>query len=64
TGRLSLSLRGTEDDAEVGRVELDQRLFLGLDAVIAPEPVARSCTIRTRRGSEVVEIEVPCPPGG
>lgn len=64
TGRLSLSLRGIEDDAEVGQVELDQRLFLGLDAGPAPEPAARVCTVRTRRGGEVVEIEVPCPTDG
>lgn len=63
TGRLSLSLRGVEDETEVGRVEIDQRLFLGIEAEAEAEPVARACTIRTRRGGEVVEIEIPCPPG-
>lgn len=63
TGRLSLSLVGVADDGRVAeRIEIDQRRLLGIEA---PAPVARIeqpqvCTVRTRRGNEVVEIPIPC----
>ncbi|MEC7257554.1 Flp pilus assembly protein CpaB [Arenibacterium halophilum] len=62
TGRLSLSLVGAEDDTIASAVEVDQRSLLGLGAIeAAPEKVEeRVCTIRTRRGAEVVEIPIPC----
>lgn len=62
TGRLSLSLVGAEDDTIAAAVEVDQRALLGLDAQIAaPTKVEPEvCTIRTRRGAEVVEIPIPC----
>lgn len=64
TGRLSLSLVGAEDTTVVGAIEVDQRSLLGIQeqqaAVIAPVVVERSCSIRTRRGAEVVEIAIPC----
>ena len=61
TGRLSLSLVGAEDDTVAGAVEVDQNQLLG----IKPQEVVtveqeRVCTIRTRRGAEVVEIPIPC----
>lgn len=62
TGRLSLALVGTEDDTVASLVEVDQRSLLGLSEAEAPiraeEP--RVCTIRNRRGAEVVEIPIPC----
>lgn len=64
TGSLSLALVGAQDDTIAEAVEVDQRSLLGLEtkqeAVVEfsePEP---ECTIRTRRGSEVVEIPIPC----
>ena len=62
TGRLSLSLVGAGDDTVASFVEVDQRTLLGLgERVSAPEREAeRVCTIRTRRGAEVVEIPIPC----
>lgn len=64
TGRLSLALVGSGDTSEVGPVEVDQMSLLGL---VAPEPekiveVEREkvCTIRTRKGGEMVEIPIPC----
>ena len=65
TGRLSLSLVGVEDDVLSEAVQIDQRLLLGIpDApTAAPQVVQerpRVCTIRTRRGNEVVEIPIPC----
>ncbi len=62
TGRLSLSLVGAGDDIVTSGVEIDQNELLGI--VAAPKPVAEVekevCTIRTRRGAEVVEIPIPC----
>jgi len=62
TGRLSLSLVGAEDDTIATAIEVDQRTLLGLGAVeIAPEQAEEKvCTIRTRRGADVVEIPIPC----
>lgn len=61
TGRLSLSLVGVEDDALSEAVEIDQRRLLGIEApqqVVIERP--QVCTIRTRRGNQVVEIPIPC----
>ncbi|TNF22506.1 MAG: Flp pilus assembly protein CpaB [Rhodobacteraceae bacterium] len=64
TGRLSLALVGSGDTSEVGPVEVDQMSLLGL---VAPEPEKvveiereKVCTIRTRKGGEMVEIPIPC----
>jgi pilus assembly protein CpaB len=62
TGRLALSLVGNEDDTVAEAIEVDQRSLLGLAE--APIPVAKVeekvCTIRTRRGADVIEIPIPC----
>lgn len=62
TGRLSLALVGTEDDTVASLVEVDQRTLLGIAEVEAPVRAEeeRICTIRNRRGAEVVEIPIPC----
>jgi pilus assembly protein CpaB len=65
TGALSLSLVGYQDETIAEAVEVDQRSLLGIveeeEAVVAaPPPEKEVCTIRTRRGAEVVEIPVPC----
>lgn len=64
TGRLSLALVGTNDDSVVGAVEVDQMSLLGLEApeeeIIAEEKKPEVCTIRTRKGAEVIEIPIPC----
>lgn len=63
TGSLSLALVGASDDTKVGSIEIDQRQLLGIveeEEVIVEEKVEQKCTIRTRRGSEVVEIPIPC----
>ncbi|TNJ42012.1 Flp pilus assembly protein CpaB [Phaeobacter sp. B1627] len=62
TGRLSLSLVGAEDDTVAAMVEVDQRKLLGLGEIEAPQRVVEEkvCTIRTRRGAEVVNIPIPC----
>lgn len=61
TGRLSLSLVGAEDDTVAGQVEVDQKSLLGIveEQVVEVEK-EETCSIRTRRGSEVVDIPIPC----
>jgi pilus assembly protein CpaB len=61
SGALSLSLRGAEDNGTVETVEVDQNQLLGIQE---QAPVAqvdeKVCTIRTRKGGEVVTIPIPC----
>lgn len=61
TGRLSLSLVGAGDDDLTAGVEIDQNELLGIvEEVVQVEEKEKVCTIRTRRGAEVVEIPIPC----
>lgn len=63
TGSLSLSLVGAADEAYTGSIEIDQNELLGIieeEQVVERAVVEEVCTIRTRRGSEVVEIPIPC----
>ncbi|WP_146344445.1 Flp pilus assembly protein CpaB [Falsiphaeobacter marinintestinus] len=62
TGRLSLSLVGAEDDTIASAIEVNQRSLLGLSELeLEPEKIEEKvCTIRTRRGAEVMEIPIPC----
>ncbi len=62
TGRLALSLVGVRDETVAEVIEVDQRRLLGLSEVeAAPEPERNEvCTIRTRRGSEVIVSQIPC----
>ena len=61
TGRLTLSLVGADDTTLSEAVEVDQRQLLGIveEQVVQVEE-APICTIRTNRGGEVVEVEIPC----
>ncbi|KIN73394.1 Flp pilus assembly protein CpaB [Sulfitobacter guttiformis] len=63
TGRLALSLVGVGDDVTVAsNIEVNQQDLLGIEAAVQAPEVAqeRVCTIRTRRGAEVVSIPIPC----
>lgn len=67
TGKLTLALVGTEDgdggeSTAASTIEINQRSLLGRgDVQHVPEPQKKEvCTIRTRRGTEVVEIAIPC----
>lgn len=62
SGRLSLSLVGAEDDTVAGAIEVDQRALLGIatQEVKAEVQQEKTCSIRTRRGADVVEIPIPC----
>lgn len=61
TGRLALSLVGAQDDSVAEAVEVDMRRLLGIEEErVVEAPVEKVCTIRTRRGSDMVEIPIPC----
>lgn len=67
SGRLSLSLVGAGDDTISEVVEIDQRSLLGLVEEVKPVEqkvveVERPqvCTIKNRKGGQVVEIPIPC----
>lgn len=62
TGRLSLSLLARDDDTVAEAIEVDQRSLLGIEerAVTAAPVQQQSCSIRTRKGGEVMEIPIPC----
>jgi pilus assembly protein CpaB len=58
TGRLSLSLVGLDDTTDISQIQVDARSLLGIERRV--ETVAETCHVRTRRGAEVVMIEIPC----
>lgn len=63
SGRLSLSLVGAEDDTVAQVIEVDQQSLLGIqreEKVVQVQEEEQICTIRTRRGAEVVNIAIPC----
>lgn len=62
TGRLTLALVGAEDTTVSENIEIDQRQLLGMadEAIIEAPEEERVCTIKTRRGAEVVEIPIAC----
>jgi len=60
TGRLSLSLVGALDQTTSEVIEVDQYSLLGIEAPKPPQVEEERCTVRTRRGSEVVVTPIPC----
>ena len=62
TGSLSLSLVGAEDETVAEAIEVDQNMLLGIEAAVAPAPEIQKeiCTIKTRRGGEVISTPIPC----
>jgi pilus assembly protein CpaB len=62
TGLLVMSLVGMGDDTDTGRIQVDANALLGVTAM-APEAADipdRVCSIKTRRGAEVLEIPITC----
>lgn len=61
TGRLTLSLLGMGDTTNVGAIEIDRNTLFGIEetteAVLEQKKV---CTIRNRKGGEMIEVEIPC----
>ncbi len=63
TGRLALSLVGVDGDTVSTPVEADASSLLGAEKqqeVAVAAPTAEVCTIKTRKGAEVLEIPIPC----
>jgi len=61
TGKLALSLVGSDSTAITGKIEVDSASLLGIVQQEAVEiEVEEVCTIRNRKGGEVVEIPIPC----
>ncbi|MFD1342413.1 Flp pilus assembly protein CpaB [Litorisediminicola beolgyonensis] len=62
TGSLSLSLMAHNDETVAEAIEVDQRTLLGIkkEEKKSPTKSLQVCTIRTRRGNDVVEIPIPC----
>ncbi len=63
SGRLSLALVGALDDTVAEAIEVDQSTLLGIvreEKVVEAREVEKVCTIKTRRGADVVEIAIPC----
>lgn len=66
TGSLALSLVGQGEEEAASVIEVDQKSLLGIEDAPAPvielAPVAPEvCTVRTRKGDQVVETPVECP---
>jgi len=59
TGSLTLALVGVGDDTTSAAVEVSTDALLGERTAASPE-LPRICTVRTRRGADVVVMEVPC----
>jgi pilus assembly protein CpaB len=61
TGRLALSLVGAEDTDEIENVEVDARILLGREErQVVQVQRDRVCTVRTRKGAEIIETPIAC----
>ena len=61
TGKLSMSLVADSADGVEGLVEVDGNKLLGIEKQeVAAVEVEEQCTVKTRKGAEVVEIPIPC----
>lgn len=62
TGRLSLALVGADDTEQAESFQVDTRDVLGLgERQIVQVERQQVCTVKTRRGAEIVETTVDCP---
>jgi pilus assembly protein CpaB len=64
TGRLALSVVSRSAEAASGLVEVTGNSLLGIEAQVeveeAPVVAERVCTIKTRKGGEIVETPIAC----
>lgn len=58
TGKLLLSLRGIDDESTSEQIEVTAADLLGREEIKVVEK--EICTIKTRKGAEVIEIPIPC----
>ncbi|MCB1362150.1 MAG: Flp pilus assembly protein CpaB [Rhodobacteraceae bacterium] len=59
SGRLTLALVGVQDETESDMIEISQDDLLGV-VEVQQESGPRICTVRNRRGAEVIVTQVPC----
>ena len=61
TGRLALSLVGAGDETVNAQIEVDGNGLLGIQEqqIVAVE-VEKVCTVKTRKGADVLEMPIPC----
>lgn len=63
TGRLAMSLVGDQTEATAGLVEVTGDSLLGIQAEkVQQVEAAKVCTRKTRKGTEVTEVTIPCNP--
>lgn len=61
TGQLNLSLVGNQNTNAVSEIEINTDQLLGIkEDVVVPVEEARVCTIRTRKGADVIETPIAC----
>ncbi|WP_444464060.1 Flp pilus assembly protein CpaB [Rhodobacter capsulatus] len=61
TGELTLSLVGMQNTADPGAIEIDRNKLLGIKAQEAVQIEAeRVCTVKMRKGTELIEMPIPC----
>jgi pilus assembly protein CpaB len=58
TGSLLLSLRGINDETMSEQIEVTKNDLLGRQETLVVEK--EICTIKTRKGADVIEIPIPC----
>ena len=59
SGSLTLALVGVNDETEMETIEVSTSALLGEVEEVAEEG-PRICTVRNRRGAEVIVTQVPC----
>ena len=61
SGRLVMSLVGIGDEDISGKIEVDKKGLLGItDQVVVEQVQEKTCTIRKRSGTDVIEVPIPC----
>jgi pilus assembly protein CpaB len=62
TGKLALSLVSESDVADAGLIEVNGNSLLGIEERPEIVPVApeRVCSVKTRKGADVVDTPIPC----
>lgn len=62
TGTLQLSLVGAQEQEVAGDIRMDQSDLLGIEeTVVEAAPEKKVCSVRTRRGGEMVDVQIACP---
>jgi len=62
TGRLSLALVGAEEDSIAQAVSVNRNDLLGIqERQVVAVQVERVCTVKTRRGADIIETPIECP---